>query len=85
MGSTADQSLDQARRLLRNSARGGADAILGSATARALLDELQRLTQSCDRLRRQNRRVRRRLAQHGLADDELTVEGDLEEASPPAE
>jgi len=53
---------------LRARLRRSGDAVtLGAAQCKLLLDELSRLQQSNERLRRQNRRVRRRL-QGGDAD-----------------
>ncbi len=45
---------------------GDGECGLGTGEVRLLLDELGRLQQSADRLRRQNRRVRLRLQKAGL-------------------
>jgi hypothetical protein len=57
-----DGGLEALRRQLRRQLQDGAERVsLTAPAARLLLDELGRLSQSSDRLRRQNRRLRRRL------------------------
>lgn len=54
------------RRALRTQLRNGAESVtLSAADANVLLDEVGRLQQANDRLRRQNRRVRKRLQRDG--------------------
>ena len=73
---TSDKQTEALRKTLRAQLRDGAATIAIAATdLRVLLDEVGRLQQSNDRLRRQNRRVRLRLQRAGLADDEATGEG----------
>ena len=57
-GDTWDDLLKDLRAQVR---KGGEDLSLTPTQAKLLLDELLRLVQSNDRLRRQNRRVRKRL------------------------
>ncbi|MEO6593788.1 MAG: hypothetical protein ABIP94_03450 [Planctomycetota bacterium] len=67
---------------LRNKVRAGGEVTVGAADVGLLLDELRRLQQSNDRLRRQNRRVRLKLQRAGLteglaspSEDPATSEG----------
>ncbi|MBL9078311.1 MAG: hypothetical protein JNL08_12450 [Planctomycetes bacterium] len=64
------------RKALRARLASDQDIVLTAADLRLLLDELGRLQQSNDRLRRQNRRVRVKLQRAGIADDE--PEGDVQ-------
>jgi regulator of replication initiation timing len=57
-GDTLDALLKDLRAQVK---KGGEGVALTTAQAKVLLDELLRLVQSNDRLRRQNRRVRKRL------------------------
>lgn len=57
-GDTLDALLKDLRAQVK---KGGDGVSLTMAQAKVLLDELLRLVQSNDRLRRQNRRVRKRL------------------------
>jgi hypothetical protein len=64
--------------VLRKKLRHKLDAASGDVAVpavdlRVVLDELGRLQQSNDRLRRQNRRVRLKLQRAGLADDAADV------------
>jgi hypothetical protein len=79
-----DKRLDALRKTLRAKLRDGdgvgdgergGDVAVPAADLRTLLDEVGRLQQSNDRLRRQNRRVRLRLQRAGL-DDADAVDGD---------
>ncbi len=78
-----DDDLERLRKAIRTKVREGADLLLNAADARLLLDELGRLQQSNDRLRRQNRRVRLRLQRAGLEGDDAT-DGDRDEGETPA-
>ncbi|MBL8750389.1 MAG: hypothetical protein JNK78_14600 [Planctomycetes bacterium] len=78
-----DDDLERLRKAIRTKVREGADLVLPAADARLLLDELGRLQQSNDRLRRQNRRVRLRLQRAGLEADDAT-DGDRDEGETPA-
>lgn len=74
---TSDKSMEALRKTLRAQLRDGSATIeVAAADLRGLLDEVGRLQQSNDRLRRQNRRVRLRLQRAGLADDEAAGEGE---------
>lgn len=64
------KELEVLRKKLRHKLEGGAgDVPVPAADLRTMLDELGRLQQSNDRLRRQNRRVRLKLQRAGIADD----------------
>jgi hypothetical protein len=68
----ADKRLEALRKALRVRLRDGdhgQDVAVPAGDLRTLLDEVGRLQQSNDRLRRQNRRVRLKLQRAGLADD----------------
>jgi uncharacterized membrane protein len=65
------------RKTLRARLRSEQDVAIGAEDLRGLLDELGRLQQSNDRLRRQNRRVRLKLQRAGLDDG-----GDADETTP---
>ncbi len=56
-------------KMLRAKVRAGAPVTVNAAELRLLLDEVARLLQSNDRLRRQNRRARLKLQRAGLAED----------------
>lgn len=67
------------RRELRTRLRQGAETIeLTSADANLLLEEVGRLQQANDRLRRQNRRVRKRLSAKGgeVGAEDVADDGD---------
>lgn len=64
-----DSDIDRLRRTLRARLKDGGEVALAAADLRLLLDELGRLQQSNDRLRRQNRRVRQKLLRAGLAEE----------------
>lgn len=66
---TMDDRLETVRRTLRAKLRDAAGAVaVEAADLRFVLDELGRLQQGNDRLRRQNRRMRLRLQRAGLAE-----------------
>jgi HAMP domain-containing protein len=66
---TNDKQLDGLRKRLRAVARDAQGEVsVDAVDLRTVLDELGRLQQSNDRLRRQNRRVRLRLQRAGLGD-----------------
>lgn len=67
MGMATNKTVEQARKVLRAKVRAGGDVTVAAADLTLLLDELGRLQQGNDRLRRQNRRVRSRLQRAGLA------------------
>lgn len=74
---TSDKQMEALRKTLRAQLRdGSATVAVAAADLRVLLDEVGRLQQSNDRLRRQNRRVRLRLQRAGLADDESVAGGE---------
>jgi len=74
---TGQKELEAVRKALRHRLREGvAEVAVSAAELRLLLDEVGRLQQSNDRLRRQNRRVRLKLQRAGLADDESAADGD---------
>lgn len=73
-----DKDLEALRKALRARSRSEEHVSVGAADLRLLLDELGRLQQSNDRLRRQNRRVRLKLKAAGLADEAA------DDAGPPA-
>ena len=66
---TTGKELEGVRKALRAKVRDGGDVAVAAAELRLLLDELGRLQQSNDRLRRQNRRARLKLQRAGLGDD----------------
>ncbi|MBM4059730.1 MAG: hypothetical protein FJ265_01340 [Planctomycetes bacterium] len=79
---TDGKELERLRKRLRRlvgDATG--DVAVPAADLRTVLDELGRLQQGNDRLRRQNRRVRLRLSRAGLAEDEGASPAD----GPPAD
>lgn len=63
------KDLEGLRKTLRARLQGAAQIAVDAADLRRVLDELGRLQQSNDRLRRQNRRVRLKLQRAGLAED----------------
>lgn len=65
----SDKDLETLRKSLRAKVRADGDATISTADLRLLLDELGRLQQSNDRLRRQNRRVRLKLQRAGLVEE----------------
>ncbi len=68
---TSAPDLDAVKKALRGKLRDAdGEVAVSAADLRLVLEELGRLQQSNDRLRRQNRRVRLRLQRAGLADDE---------------
>ena len=74
--------LETLKKTLRARLRSGkTDATLAAAELRLLLDEMGRLQQGNDRLRRQNRRVRLKLQRAGIAEDapEAGEPGDSEQ------
>lgn len=75
------------RRQLRAQLRDGAESVaVTRKEAELLLDELGRLQQSNDRMRRQNRRLRKRLIAAGQDPDAILGEGDGEgDVAPAAE
>ena len=74
-GMTADKEHEARRKRLRRSLPDGSTEVaIGSDDLRWLLDEVSRLQQSNDRLRRQNRRLRLR------RDSEPVAPGDDAEA-----
>ncbi|MFN7590339.1 MAG: hypothetical protein ACK501_15960 [Planctomycetota bacterium] len=74
---TGHKELEAVRKALRHQLREGiSEVAVPAAELRLLLDQLGRLQQSNDRLRRQNRRVRLKLQRAGLADDEAAADGD---------
>jgi HAMP domain-containing protein len=82
---TSDHRLEAAKKALRHKLRDASgDVPVPAADLRAVLDELGRLQQSNDRLRRQNRRVRLKLQRAGIADDtaEAPEAGDDAENAP---
>lgn len=71
-----DKELEALKKSLRHKLRdAGGDVAVAATDLRTVLDELGRLQQSNDRLRRQNRRVRLKLQRAGLADDGPADEG----------
>lgn len=64
-----DQDLEALRKQLRARLRSEPEVTVGKQDLLLLLDELGRLQQGNDRLRRQNRRVRLRLQRAGLEDE----------------
>lgn len=69
-GMANGKELEVLRRKLRHKLDAAtADVAVPAADLRTVLDELGRLQQSNDRLRRQNRRARLKLQRAGLADD----------------
>jgi hypothetical protein len=67
------------RRQLRAQLRDGAESVaVTRKEAELLLDELGRLQQSNDRMRRQNRRLRKRLIAAGQDPDAILGEGEGE-------
>lgn len=81
---TGHKDLEAVRKALRHQLRDGtAEIAVPAAELRLLLDEVGRLQQSNDRLRRQNRRVRLKLQRAGLADDEVAADGDAGDGPQP--
>ena len=75
--------LEALRKALRARLRDGVAAVeVAAADLRTLLDEVGRLQQSNDRLRRQNRRMRLRLQRAGLDDGEAEGVGGGEGDAP---
>ena len=71
------KDVERVRKALRAKLGSGADVVVAEAELRLLLDEVGRLVQSNDRLRRQNRRVRLKLQRAGIAEDAADAqEGD---------
>ena len=63
------KDVERVRKALRAKLGSSADVVVPEAELRLLLDEVGRLMQSNDRLRRQNRRVRLKLQRAGIGDD----------------
>jgi len=71
------KDLDALRRRLRHKTEGaGAEVAVATAELRLVLEELGRLLQSSDRLRRQNRRLRLRLQAAGIEVDAPDADGE---------
>jgi hypothetical protein len=69
----ANKPLEVLRKTLRNKLKdAGEAATVPSGDLRTVLDELGRLQQSNDRLRRQNRRLRLRLQAAGVTDADVS-------------
>lgn len=78
---TSDKQLESLRKTLRKKLLdASADVSIAAADLRTVLDELGRLQQSNDRLRRQNRRVRLRLQRAGIDEAEI-ADGDSEDGT----
>lgn len=77
-GETLDRLRTTLRAFLRKNPDGG-EVALSSAQIRLLVDEVGRVEQAGDRLRRQNRRLRLKLQRAGIAEDEGDVGGDDKE------
>jgi hypothetical protein len=78
---TSDKQLEVLRKRLRHLVREATgDVLVASADLRTLLDELGRLQQGNDRLRRQNRRVRLKLQRAGIAEDDGEAASDADPA-----
>jgi chromosome segregation ATPase len=74
---TTDKQLEALRKALRHKVKDASgDVTVAAAELRTVLDELGRLQQSNDRLRRQNRRVRLKLQRAGLLDDTANDAGE---------
>ena len=76
---THDSRLETLRKHLRAKLKTGGEIQIAADDLRVLIDEIGRLQQSSDRLRRQNRRLRVKLQRAGLADDEAAGGGEHEE------
>jgi hypothetical protein len=75
-GMATERELETLRRALRAKLHGsGGSVAVDTGDLRTLLDELGRLAQSNDRLRRQNRRVRLKLQRAGIAEDAADADG----------
>lgn len=74
-GDTLDRLRSTLRAFLRKNPDGG-EVALTSAQVRLLVDEVGRVEQAGDRLRRQNRRLRLKLQRAGIADADGDVGGD---------
>jgi len=70
------KDVERVRKALRAKLGSGAEVVVAEAELRLLLDEVGRLMQSNDRLRRQNRRVRLKLQRAGIAEDAADAQGD---------
>lgn len=76
---SGNKQLEALRKRLRNLLKdGSAEVAIAAQDLRTVLDELGRLSQSNDRLRRQNRRVRLKLQRAGLTDDEVVAGAELD-------
>jgi hypothetical protein len=74
---TGNKALEALRRTLRHKLKDAGEALsVRTDDLRAVLEELGRLQQSTDRLRRQNRRLRVRLQAAGVID--LAAEGEAD-------
>lgn len=74
-GGTLDRLRNTLRAWLRKNPEAG-ELALTSAQVRLLVDEVGRVEQAGDRLRRQNRRLRMKLQRAGLAEAEGDVGAD---------
>lgn len=76
---SGNKQLEALRKRLRHLLKdGSAEVAIAAQDLRTVLDELGRLSQSNDRLRRQNRRVRLKLQRAGLTDDEAVAGAELD-------
>lgn len=80
-GETLDRLRTTLRSFLRKNPDGG-EVVLTSAQVRLLVDEVGRVEQAGDRLRRQNRRLRLKLQRAGIAEADGDVGGDDTEPPP---
>lgn len=80
-GDTLDRLRSTLRAFLRKNPDGG-EVALTSAQVRLLVDEVGRVEQAGDRLRRQNRRLRLKLQRAGIVDADGDVGGDDTEPPP---
>ena len=90
---TGNKALEALRRRLRHQLKDGvAEVAITAVDLRTVLEELGRLAQSNDRLRRQNRRVRLKLQRAGLddavdgaADGAEVEDDDAADGAPPSD
>ncbi len=81
-GDTLDRLRNTLRTWLRKNPEAG-EIALTSAQVRLLVDEVGRVEQAGDRLRRQNRRLRLKLQRAGIAEEDGDVGGDDAEPHAP--